>query len=166
MRIRWFFPSGLTPKVHPIDEPGHTKRLTDTGPPRRRNRPRRTGFRSTQPLEVIMTHTRQLITIAAIAAASLLSAGAAFAQEATSDAWMQTASTKSRADVSAELVAARQAGLTKAWSAGYMEPVRSHALRATVRATTLQAVQSGELAAINAEVYSFTPRAMQGLAAR
>lgn len=113
-----------------------------------------------------MTHTRQRLTIAAMAAASLLSAGAAFAQEATSDAWMQTAGTKTRADVSAELVAARQSGLTKAWSAGYMEPVRSHALRATVRANTLQAVQSGELAAINAEVYSFTPRATQALAAK
>ena len=113
-----------------------------------------------------MNQTRQRFTIAAMAAASLLSAGAAFAQEATSDAWMQAASTKSRADVSAELVAARQSGLTKSWSAGYMEPVRSHALRATVRASTLQAMQSGELAAINAEVYSFTPPAMQGLAAK
>ena len=113
-----------------------------------------------------MNQTRQLFTIAAIAAASLLSAGAAFAQEATSDAWMQTASSKSRADVSAELVAARQSGLTKAWSAGYMEPVRSHALRATVRASTLQAMQNGELAAINAEVYSFTLPALQGVAAK
>ncbi len=113
-----------------------------------------------------MNQTRQRFTIAAMAAASLFSAGAAFAQEATSDAWMQTAGTKSRADVSAELVAARQSGLTKAWSAGYMEPLRSHALRATVQASTLQAVQSGELAAINAEVYSFTPRAIQALAAK
>jgi hypothetical protein len=47
-----------------------------------------------------------------------------------------------------------------------MEPLRSHALRATVQASTLQAVQSGELAAINAEVYSFTPRAIQALAAK
>ena len=113
-----------------------------------------------------MNQTRQRFTIAAMAAASLFSAGAAFAQEATSDAWMQTAGTKSRADVSAELVAARQSGLTKAWSAGYMEPLRSHALRATVQASTLQAVQSGELAAINAAVYSFTPRAIQALAAK
>ncbi|MDH4391446.1 MAG: DUF4148 domain-containing protein [Aquabacterium sp.] len=113
-----------------------------------------------------MTHTRQIITIAAIAAASLLSAGAAFAQEATSDAWMQTTSTKSRADVSAELAAARKSGLTKSWSAGYMEPLRTSDLRSTVRARTLQAVQSGELAAINAEVYNFTPHAAQNLAAK
>ena len=104
-----------------------------------------------------MTHTRQLLTIAAIAAASLLSAGAALAQEATPDTWMQVQSTKSRADVSAELFAARQSGLTKAWSAGYMEPVRNSALRAEVRARTLQAIQSGELNAINAEVYGYMP---------
>jgi hypothetical protein len=113
------------------------------------------------------TNTRQVLTIAAIAAASLLSAGAAFAQEATSDAWMQNLqSTKSRAEVSAELVAARQAGLTKAWSAGYMEPLRNSALRATVRTETLQALRSGEIQAINAEVYSFTPPAAQTLAAK
>jgi hypothetical protein len=106
-----------------------------------------------------MNQTRQRFTIAAMAAASLFSAGAAFAQEATSDAWMQTAGTKSRADVSAELVAARQSGLTKAWSAGYMEPVRSPALRAEVQARTLQAIQSGELKAINSEVYGYGPHA-------
>ena len=114
-----------------------------------------------------MTHTRQLLTIAAIAAASLLSAGTVFAQEATPDTWLQTAqSTKSRADVSAELAAARKSGLTRSWSAGYMEPVRSHALRAEVKAQTARAIQSGELKAINAEVYSFTPAAAQTLAAK
>ncbi len=102
-----------------------------------------------------MTTTRQLIAAAAIA---LLGTGAAFAQEATPDTWLQSAqSTKSRADVSAELTAARQSGLTKAWSAGYMEPVRNSALRAEVRARTLQAIQSGEVNAINAEVYGYLP---------
>jgi hypothetical protein len=113
-----------------------------------------------------MTHTRQLLAVAAVAAASLFSAGAAFAQEATPDTWLQVQSTKSRADVSAELFAARQSGLTKAWSAGYMEPVRSSALRATVKASTLQAIASGEMKAINAEVYSFVPAAAPTLAAR
>jgi len=102
--------------------------------------------------------TRHLLTVAAIAASSLLSAGAAFAQEATPDTWLHIAqSSKSRADVSAELIAARKSGLTKSWSAGYMEPVRSHALRAEVRAQTVQAIRSGELKAINAEVYGFAP---------
>ena len=113
------------------------------------------------------TTTRQLLTVAAIATASLLSAGTVFAQEATPDTWLQAAqSTKSRAEVSAELAAARQSGLTKAWSAGYMEPVRSHALRAEVRAQTLRAIESGELAAINAEVYSFKPAAAQAFASK
>ena len=104
-----------------------------------------------------MTTTRQVLAIAAVAAASLFSAGAALAQEATPDTWLQVQSTKSRADVGAELFAARQAGLTKAWSAGYMEPVRTDALRAEVRANTLQAIASGEVRAINAEVYSGVP---------
>ncbi|GCL65767.1 DUF4148 domain-containing protein [Pseudaquabacterium pictum] len=104
-----------------------------------------------------MTTTRQRIAAAAIA---LLGASAAFAQEATPDTWLQSAqSTKSRADVSAELTAARQSGLTKAWSAGYMEPVRSSALRAEIKAATLQAIGSGEIKAINAEVYGYTPAA-------
>ena len=101
-----------------------------------------------------MSFTKQLIAASAFA---LLGTGA-FAQEATPDTWLQAAqSTKTRAEVSAELAAARASGLTKAWSAGYMEPVRSHALRAEVRARTLQAIQSGELKAINAEVYDFRP---------
>jgi hypothetical protein len=113
------------------------------------------------------TTTRQVFTIAAIAAASLLSAGTAFAQEATPDTWLQTAqSIKTRADVSTELFAARKSGLTKAWSAGYMEPVRSHALRAEIKAQTAQAIASGELKAINAEVYSFSRAPAQTLAAK
>ncbi len=125
-------------------------------------------FSSTQPLEIIMTaNTRQVLTIAAIAAASLLSAGTAFAQEATPDTWLQAAqSSKSRADVAKELAEARRTGLTKAWSAGYMEPVRSHALRAEVRAETARAIESGELKAINAEVYGYTPALAQRLASK
>jgi Domain of unknown function (DUF4148) len=98
-----------------------------------------------------MTAIRNLITAIALTAAA---AGSALAQEATADSWLQAAqSTKSRADVGAELSAARQSGLTKAWAEGYIEPVRSPALRAEVQARTLQAIQSGELKAINSEVY-------------
>ncbi len=112
-----------------------------------------------------MTTTRQLFAIATVAAVSLLSAGTSIAQEATPDSWLQTAtSTKTRADVSAELMAARQSGLTRAWSAGYMEPLRNSALRAEVKAQTLQAIASGELKAINAEVYSFRAPAVTTLA--
>lgn len=109
-----------------------------------------------------MTTTKTFIALSAIA---LLGTGAAFAQEATSDAWMQTAqSSTTRADVSAELAAARQSGLTKAWSAGYMEPVRNSALRAEVRAQTLQAIASGELREINATVHGGSPAAPMQLA--
>ena len=53
--------------------------------------------------------TRQVLAVATIAAASLLSAGAALAQEATPDTWLQAAqSTKSRADVAKELAEARK----------------------------------------------------------
>jgi hypothetical protein len=88
-----------------------------------------------------------------------------FAQEATPDTWMNAGlGGKSRAEVSTELAAARQSGLTKSWSAGYIEPVQSHLLRAQVKSTTQQAINSGEAKAINAEVYSFTPVAAQKLA--
>ena len=115
-----------------------------------------------------MTKTAaQVITVAAIAAASLLSAGTAFAQEATPDTWLQAVhSSKSRADVAREVTAARQAGLPDAWTAGYIEPVRSHALRAEIKTQTAQAIASGELKALNAEVYSFVPRAVVTLAAK
>ncbi len=106
------------------------------------------------------TTTRSLFATATIALGALFSTGAAMAQEATSDAWMQTAqSSKSRADVSAELAAARQAGLTQAWTRGYIEPLRQSTLRAAVKTETLQAIASGELAAINARVYGYTPAA-------
>ena len=99
-----------------------------------------------------MTFTKQLVAASAIA---LLSTGAAFAQEATPDTWLQTAkSTATRAQVSADLAAARASGLTKSWSAGYMEPVRSHAQRADVKAQTVKAIRSGEVKAINAEAVS------------
>ena len=102
-----------------------------------------------------MTNTRQFLAASALA---LLGTSAAFAQEATPDTWLQAAqSTQTRADVSADLAAARQSGLTKAWSAGYMEPVRSHLVRAEVKAATARAIATGEVKAINAEVYSFTP---------
>jgi hypothetical protein len=113
-----------------------------------------------------MTRTQKIFAMAATAAASILSAGAALAQEATPDTWQQVQTVKSRADVSAELFAARKSGLTRSWSAGYMEPVRTQALRAEVRAHTLQAIDSGEAKAINAEVYSFIPATALTLAAK
>lgn len=97
-----------------------------------------------------MSSTKSFLAISALA---LLGSTAAFAQEATPDTWLQTAqSGKTRAAVAAELDAARQTGLGRAWSAGYIEPVRSSVQRADVKAQTLQAIRSGEMKAINAEV--------------
>lgn len=142
------------------------QRLTETGSDASPCGPAEPAF-DHATLEIIMNQHRHLLAVVAVAAASLLSAGTVFAQEATPDTWLQAAqATKSRADVAAELAAARQSGLTKSWSAGYMEPLRSQALRAEVKARTARAIQSGELKAINAEVYSFTPAAAQTLAAR
>ena len=96
-----------------------------------------------------MSFTKQFLAASAVA----LLGTSAFAQEATPDTWLQAAqSTVTRAQVSADLAAARASGLTKAWSAGYIEPVRSSAQRAEVKAQTVQAIRSGELKAINAEV--------------
>ena len=102
-----------------------------------------------------MNATQSLIAAIALTAAA---AGSAFAQEATPDSWLQgVQSSKSRAEVTAELSAARQTGVLNAWNPGYIEPARSAALRATVKASTLQAIQTGELRAINAEVYTYLP---------
>lgn len=112
-----------------------------------------------------MSFNKSVLTIVTIAAAALLSAGSVLAQEATPDTWMNAGlNGKSRAEVSTELAAARKSGLTKSWSAGYIEPVQSHLMRAQVKSTTQQAINSGEVKAINAEVYSFTPVATQKLA--
>ena len=105
-----------------------------------------------------MTTTRQLLATATLAATALFSAGA-FAQEATPDTWTAVSASQTRAAVVADLATARQTGLTKAWSAGYMEPLRNPALRAEVKAQTVQAIESGELRTINAVVQGDTPTA-------
>jgi hypothetical protein len=97
---------------------------------------------------------------AAAIAFALTAATSAFAQEATSDDWMNASATKTRAQVQAELTQARQDGTIRAWSAGYMEPVKSAKTRAEVVAATLGARQSGELAAIDSEAYRFSAPAV------
>lgn len=92
----------------------------------------------------------QAKSLIAALALSAVAAGA-FAQEATSDDWKAVASTKSRAEVQAELQQARATGLTRSWSAGYIEQLKSTKTRAEVVAATVAARDSGELAAINAE---------------
>lgn len=93
---------------------------------------------------------------------ALLGSGAAFAQEATSDAWMQAVADKSRSQVHAELLQARKDGTVRATSAGYMEPFKPQASRAAVRAEAVAALRSGEAAAIDAEAFAFAPSATVG----
>ena len=110
-----------------------------------------------------MTHTRQLLATATLAASALFSAGA-FAQEATSDAWTAVQGSQTRAAVVADLAAARHAGQAKVWTEGYIEPARaSNVQRADVRQQTLQAIRSGEVKAINAEVAGMSPAAAQAM---
>ena len=91
-----------------------------------------------------------------IAAAALAFVGAtAFAQEATSDAWMNANTTKSRAEVNAELQQARASGLTKAWSAGYIEKMSSSQSRADVALAARTARANGDAERMNAEAWHF-----------
>ena len=75
-------------------------------------------------------NTRTLITIAAFATFAV--SGSAFAQEATSDAWMNAAATKKRAQVGVELQQARADGSIKAGSAGYFNSTSTKRPRARV----------------------------------
>ena len=100
-------------------------------------------------------NTRQRLASVAIAAVAAFSGAAAFAQEATSDAWMNAASTKTRAEVQAELQQARADGSIRFSRAGYIETLTSTKSRDAVKAETLAARSTGELAHINAEVYGY-----------
>lgn len=86
---------------------------------------------------------------------ALLGSGAAFAQEATPDAWMQAAMSSSRTQVQAELQQARKDGTIRATSAGYMPPFKPVASRAAVHTETMAAMRSGELERIDAEAQAF-----------
>jgi hypothetical protein len=99
-------------------------------------------------------NTKTLIAVVA-ALAALSSSPAVLAQEATPDTWISAAaSTKSRADVTAEFLAARQNGGLRYARAGYIESSAAGAQRDrdTVRAEAMAALRSGEIARINAEV--------------
>ncbi|MEO7244674.1 MAG: DUF4148 domain-containing protein [Rubrivivax sp.] len=99
-----------------------------------------------------MTTTRTLIALATFTFAA---AGSAFAQEATSDAWMHASTTKTVAQVHAELVQARADGSIKAVSIGYIDKLVSSQPRADVAAAASQALRSGEIDRLNAEAYAF-----------
>lgn len=87
--------------------------------------------------------------------ALVFAAGSALAQEATSDAWMNAASTKSRAQVQTELAQARADGSIKFASSSYMEKIKVAKSRADVATETRAALANGEVARIQAETYAF-----------
>jgi len=103
---------------------------------------------------------RQALLSLATLSVALLGSGAAFAQEATSDAWTQAAGSKSRVQVSAELQQARSNGSIFAVERGYIEPARSVATRAAVNAEAVAALRSGEVAVIGAQAYAFAPQSV------
>lgn len=100
-------------------------------------------------------NTRQLVATLALSFA----AAGAFAQEAGSDAWMQAASTQTRAQVQAELAQARADGSIKAFSAGYIPSLKPTASRAEVAAAVQAARANGEFDRIQAEAWAFEPAA-------
>lgn len=142
------------PRIQPIDEPN----TTPDSPRQDKTAPEIADAACPDPSTAIhrqKAHTMTRKTL--IVAATLAFAGAtAFAQEATSDDWMAIPAVKSRAEVRAELAQARKDGTIRAWSAGYIESVKAPKTRAEVVSATLAARDSGELAAINGEVYRFS----------
>jgi hypothetical protein len=106
-----------------------------------------------------MDSNRRLETTLVIAALLAAVAGAAAAQEATPDAWLQAVDTnRSREQVAVELAAANRDGSIRSVSADYDFVSRSPSLksREAVRAETMAARRSGELAVLNAEAHAFT----------
>jgi hypothetical protein len=93
--------------------------------------------------------------LSAIAVVAALGATSAYAQEATSDAWMQASATKTRAQVLDELAQARADGSIKVVSAGYLPSVKVSQPRDDVRAALAAARASGELAALNSPVNDY-----------
>jgi hypothetical protein len=97
-------------------------------------------------------NTKTLIAVA-FALTAVVSSPAVLAQEATPDTWISAAaSTKSRAEVTAEFLAARQNGGLRYARAGYIESSAAGAQRDAVRAEAIAALRSGEIARLNAEV--------------
>jgi hypothetical protein len=77
-------------------------------------------------------NAKQVIAVSALA---FLGANAAFAQEASSDAWMKAASTKARAEVKAEAAATDRAVLRAGEATVFANgPAQSAKSRAEVRA--------------------------------
>jgi hypothetical protein len=94
-----------------------------------------------------------------IAAVIAASAGAAFAQEATSDNWMHASVSNSRAQVVQELDQARKDGTLNFTLESYdfAGRIASSKSRDQVIGELIESKLSGEYGALNAEAHGFTP---------
>lgn len=102
-------------------------------------------------------NTRKLLIVAAFAAAFSGASTAVLAQEATPELPHTFSSQLTRADVQADLFKARADGSIRFSRAGFIEPLRTSQPREAVRQQTLAALASGELKAIQGEVYAWAP---------
>lgn len=102
----------------------------------------------------------QKLFAAAFATIALGAGSVAFAQEATVEPAPMAKSSLTRAEVTAEFFKARANGELITVSEGYTPALVSQLPREVVKAQTQAAVRSGEVAAINAEVYHFVPQAV------
>ncbi|AKJ31190.1 DUF4148 domain-containing protein [Caldimonas brevitalea] len=105
----------------------------------------------------------KIVAAALVSAATLMSA-TAFAQEATPDPAPNGKSERTRAEVHAELIRARDAGELKVFEEGYFPQVASTRTRAEVVAELKRAQANGEYAALHAE--PFDPVVYQDLVAK
>lgn len=95
-------------------------------------------------------NAKQLLTIATVAAVTGFGSSIAFAAEATVDSFAP--STKSRAEVRAELAQAQRDGSIAVSSLGYFEQLASVKTRAEVRNEAALALARGELSPIYGEL--------------
>ena len=102
-----------------------------------------------------MSTHRSLALTLTIAAAAVLSAGTALADDPTPDSSASVVAQKTRAQVASELAQAKRDGSAKVWSFSYQNKlqdlVHSDKSRADVKAEVLAARRSGELNAFVGE---------------
>lgn len=109
-------------------------------------------------------NTRNFAVAVATAFALIGATGSAIAQEAYPDTWVnKTVSTKTRAQVQAELQAALNDGSMEIWDIDYQPPTfKSVRTRAEVRAEAAQALRNGDIALINTPDYPYSSVAQRG----
>jgi len=107
---------------------------------------------------IIMMKKSSLVVALTLAVALV---GAAYADDPTPDNNQSVASTKTRAEVQAELAQAKRDGSIKAWSMHYnhLAVAKSVKTRNEVLADLKAAQASGELNALNSEVTGFADAA-------